>query len=95
MNGETFPFEPYWEYDPWKYKTLYNNISLHERWGKFRLPKVFRYMYSWAFEGPATDENLKIKDIPPLFRRLNLKDVSSQYFQTTDINIRFVPKGVC
>lgn len=96
MNGETFPFEPYWESDPWKYKTLYNNISRHERWGKFRLPKVFRYMYSWVFEGPATDENLKIKDIPPLFRRLNLKDVSSQYFQTTDINIRLtkpVPLG--
>jgi hypothetical protein len=88
MNGESFPFEPYWEYDPWKYKTLYDNTSRHERWGKFRLPKVFRHMYSRTFENPATDKTLKIKDIPPLFRNLNLKDVSSQYFQTMDIKIR-------
>lgn len=28
VNGETHPFEPFWDIDRWKYKEIYNNKSL-------------------------------------------------------------------
>lgn len=44
IDGETHPFEPYWEVDRWKYKKIYNNVAVDHRFGKFRLPKVFNIL---------------------------------------------------
>lgn len=87
LNGEIYPFEPFWDEDPWKYKTLYNNQTFDLKWGKFRLPKVYRNTYSYHPQGPAFDRNINRQDIPPLFRNPNMTDVSSSYFETIDINI--------
>ena len=40
VNGETHPFEPFWDADRWKYKRIYNNEGFDLLWGRFRLPKV-------------------------------------------------------
>lgn len=87
LNGETYPFEPFWDEEPWKYKTLYNNKTFDLKWGKFRLPKVYRQTYSYHLEGPAYDKEVNPYDIPPLFKNPNIVDVSSSYFETIDINI--------
>ena len=87
INGETFPFEPFWEANRWKYKTIYNNRTFDLNWGKFRLPKVFRHTYEYHIDGPLTDNKISPNDIPDLFKNPFMEDVSSEYFETTDIEI--------
>ena len=92
LNGETYPFEPFWDEDPWKYKNLYNNKTFDLKWGKFRLPKVYRHTYSYHLEGPAFDNEVNPSDIPSIFKNPNIIDVSSSYFETVDINIKLPHK---
>lgn len=88
MDGKTYPFEPFWDKDRWKYDKIYNNESTDLIAHKFRLPKVFRNTFEFRLEeGPVTDKNENRKDIPDLFKNLRMKDVSSQYFKTTDVQL--------
>lgn len=81
INGKTYPFESTGGQGKWKPKQVYNNEWVDEYWMKSRLPKVFRYTYEINKKGP------KIDNAPPLFKKLNYTDVSSDYFKTTDIVI--------
>ncbi len=87
VNGETHPFEPFWDIDRWKYKEIYNNKSLDSLWGKLRLPKVFRKTFAIHLDGPLADKNIAKEDIPVYFRNPFMKDVSDQYFDTTDVTM--------
>lgn len=87
LHGQSYAFEPYWDDDRWKYKTIYNNKDSDKKWGKFRLPKVYRLTYSNHVEGPIADERMELKDIPPLFRQFKKKDVSEEYFDTQDVTL--------
>ena len=87
MNNEVYPFEPFWDEDRWKYKTIYNNKSEDVWWGKFRLPKVFRYTYSTNLDNPFLAEDIKLQDIPPLFRSTKYKDVSREYFDVYNVEV--------
>lgn len=87
IDGQSHPFEPFWDHDRWKYKRIYNNRTHDTRWGKFRLPKVYRITYSNHIEGPLTDSRIKYTDIPPLFRNIKKKDVSAEYFDTTNLTV--------
>lgn len=87
VGGETFPFEPFWDSDRWKYKKMYNNEGFDLLWGKFRLPKVYRHTFELHFDGPLGDKSVAKGDIPPLFKNPFITDVSSQYFKTTDVKI--------
>lgn len=87
IDGETYPFEPFWDEDRWKYKIMYNNEGVDRVWGKFRLPKVFRNMYEYSLEGPMVDREVDRSDIPGLFLNPWIKDVSDQYFRTADVQI--------
>lgn len=87
INGNSYPFEPFWDNDRWKYKKIYNNENFDLIWGKFRLPKVFRNTYEFHLEGPIADKQVSSTDIPSLFRNLRIKDVSKQYFETSDVSI--------
>ncbi len=89
-NGKTYPFESFWEEDKWKYKKLYNNMSSDPLYGDFRLAKVFRYSYQTDRTGPANDINVSNNDIPPLFLNTKKKDVSSEYFETSDVEISLI-----
>lgn len=96
LDEETYPFEPFWDEDRWKYKRIYNNECFDLLWGKFRLPKVYRYTYESYLEGPLAERNISSSDIPPFFRNPFIKDVSSQYFKTSDVRITLtepVPDG--
>lgn len=96
VGGDSQAFEPFWDEDRWKYKRIYNNRSVDRLWGKFRLPKVFRYTYSRHPEGPVTDKEVCPEDIPALFRNVWKKDVSSEYFEGQDVTVRLsgqVPEG--
>lgn len=95
-DGQSYAFEPFWDDDRWKYKRVYNNRTHDTHWGRFRLPKVFRYTYRRYMEGPLADKDMILEDIPPLFRDMQKKDVSHEYFDTTDINVplRNIPPGV-
>lgn len=87
VGGETYPFEPFWDDERWKYKRIYNNKCFDLKWGKFRLPKVYRQTFAHNMIGPMIDSEINKADIPPLFRNPFIKDVSSQYFEAKDIQI--------
>lgn len=96
INGETFPFEPFHDFDRWKYKRIYNNEGFDIIWGKLRLPKVYRHTYELHLEGPFIDKDEKRENIPSLFLNPFIEDVSDAYFKTTDVSIqltRQVPQG--
>lgn len=92
-NGKTYPFEPFWRPDIWKNKTIYNNIGIDDKYGKHRVPKVFREMYSTHLTGPITNNKVSKGNIPKLFLNPKIKDVSTEYFYPTniDINLRKIP----
>ena len=73
VKGETYPFEPFWDNDRWKYKHIYNNESFDHYWGRFRLPKVYRVTYSNNLDGPILDKNVSQNDIPSLFKNSKMK----------------------
>lgn len=87
INGQTYPFEPFWDNDRWKYSEIYNNIAIDSLWGKVRLPKVFRKTFAIQLNGPLADKDVTREDIPIYFRNPFLQDVSNQYFDTTDVEI--------
>lgn len=87
INGNTYPFEPFYDKDRWKYKQTYNNKNIDPAYGKFKLPKVYRYTFEYHTEGPMFDKQTSTNDIPKLFQNCWIKDVSSEYFKTTDISI--------
>lgn len=87
VDGKTYPFEPFWDDDRWKYDRLYNNQSFDLIAGKFRLPKVFRKSFEYYLDGPMIDKNENKNNIPRLFKNPWIRDVSSEYFQTSDITI--------
>ena len=95
-DGKSYAFESYWDQDRWKYKRIYNNKTFDDKWGRFRLAKVYRHSYKIYLEGPAADPKVKSEDIPPLFRNFKKKDVSEEYFETSDVTLRLdeIPKGV-
>lgn len=86
-NKKSLAFESYWDRERWKYKSLYNNINSDKVYGSFRLPKVFRYSYASQPSGPYRDERMKVEDIPPFFRTDKQKDVSSEYFTTSNVEV--------
>lgn len=95
IKGEVYPFEPFWDDDRWKYKKTYNNETVDGVWGKFRLPKIYRHTYEAHLEGPVADTGQN--DIPPLFKNPWMKDVSDQYFRTTDVVVDLteeIPQGI-
>lgn len=89
-GGKSYAFEPFWDGDRWKYKRIYNNVNIDENYGKFRLPKVFRHTFSTHIEGPATDKRVSPDNVPIEFTNLKKKDVSAEYFKTTDISVKIV-----
>lgn len=84
-DDDEYAFDPFYESDRWKYKKLYDNVSNHTDWGKFRLPKVFRSTYEACFNELLLNEN--IENIPHFFRNLLQTDVSSRYFTTSDVQV--------
>ena len=95
-NGESYAFEAFWDNDRWKYKRIYNNLSCDSIWGRYRLPKVYRRTFRRYLDGPIADRDVDVSDIPPLFKDVRKKDVSNEYFETSDVVLSFtnVPKGV-
>ena len=88
-NGESYAFESFWDNDRWKYKRIYNNKECDSVWGRYRLPKVYRHTYRRYIEGPMADENEDIANIPVFFKNERKKDVSKEYFETTDVKLDF------
>ncbi len=87
-DGESYAFEPFWDEDRWKYKEIYNNRSCDSMWGRYRLPKVYRHTYKRYIEGPISDSEESIENIPHLFRDVHKKDVSKEYFETKDVTLK-------
>lgn len=87
IGGQSYAFESFWDNNRWKYKRIYNNKTYDPEWGAFRLPKVYRHTYSYHPEGPVKDSRISKEDIPPLFRNTKKKDVSAEYFDTTDVTL--------
>ncbi len=88
-NGKSYAFESFWDVDRWKYKRIYNNQSCDSIWGRYRLPKVYRYTFKRHLEGPIADDAEDIANIPTFFRNERKKDVSKEYFETADITLDF------
>lgn len=96
VGGQSHAFEAFWDDDRWKYKRIYNNRTKDELWGKFRLPKVYRYTYSNHIEGPLADGEVDRADIPTLFCNIKQMDVSAEYFDAADVTVELTcekPEG--
>lgn len=87
VNGVSYPFEPFWDADRWKYKRIYNNKTFDEAWGRFRLSKVFRRTYGAHMDAILKDTQMDIEDIPEVFRDVRKKDVSHEYFDTVNVTL--------
>lgn len=92
IDGITYPFEPFWDSHRWKYKKTYNNRTVDFYWGKFRLPKVYRYTYERHLNELILDQSLSKTDIPQLFNNPFIVDVSEKYFKTCDVKIKVTEK---
>jgi hypothetical protein len=94
------PFEPFYSTDRWEYKRIYDNKmedGFVKWWGKFRLPKVYRYTYNTFENDLIKDDRVEAEDVPSLFRTDKIKDVSSEYFETADVRLKLTrvrPEGV-
>lgn len=86
-DGKTYPFEPFWDKERWKYNRIYNNETFDLQYGRFRLPKVFRYTFEYYLNGPMIDEKESRENIPGLFLNPRVRDVSKEYFRTTDVMV--------
>lgn len=89
-NDKEYSFDPFYEPNRWGYKELYNNKSSHPDWGKFRLPKVYRRTFAANLTDLHHDE--EGRNIPPFFRNKLQKDVSSHYFDASDVIINIPEK---
>lgn len=87
VGGKTCAFEATGGKGKWKAQRVYDNICVDEYWMKSRLPKVFRYCYESADEGPSTDASCNGSNTPSLFLSSKFQDVSQEYFLTSDIEI--------
>jgi hypothetical protein len=87
-GNDIHPFEPFGAVNKWKYKNLYDNASSDPKYGLFRLPKVFRYTFLTNKEAPIMNPNISVDDVPPVFAKTKFKDVSSEYFPTTDLDVK-------
>lgn len=85
VGGETYSFEPFEDNNWWKYKRIYKNEGFDMFLGELRLLKVYRRTFKHYFSGPLRDKSVAREDIPSLFKNPFMKDVSSQYFDATDI----------
>lgn len=85
---ETIPFEPFWDEDRWKYKIMYNNKTTDRKWSKLRFAKVYRKIFSLNETGPLFDPEMAKEDIPDLFKNPQIKDVSHEYFDTINVNVK-------
>jgi len=92
LEDKAFPFDPFWLYDRWNYTDIYDNITVDPKWGKFRLPKVYRNTYAINKESLSFDSSIRRENTPPLFRNPRIKDVSHEYFDTTNVVIQ-LPKN--
>ena len=93
VDGKSYAFEAFWDDDRWKYKRIYNNRNIDHLWGRFRLPKVYRYTYSNHIEGPVADGGVPKEDIPPLFLNIKKKDVSDEYFEPHDVTLELTEQA--
>ena len=95
VNGVSYPFEPFWDADRWKYKRIYNNKTFDEAWGRFRLSKVFRRTYGAHMDAILKDTQMDIEDIPEVFRDVRKKDVSHEYFDTVNVTLTLQNVPIC
>ncbi len=84
-----YAFDPFWNEDNWRYNRLYSNTGVRDFDGRveFWAPKIYRRTYSTHLETTLIDKEVPLEDIPPLFRDFKKIDVSSEYFETTDVKI--------
>lgn len=94
-DEKSYAFEAFWDDNRWKYKQIYNNQTFDYDWGRFRLAKVYRESFKNYLEGPIADKKVYIDDIPLLFRNFKKKDVSHEYFDTTNVTVTLteIPKS--
>ena len=86
-EDRAYAFETFWDKDRWKYKRIYTNDTYDLDWGRYRLPKVYRYTSYRLVEGPIADKDIALADIPALFRNVHKYDVSREYFKTVNVSV--------
>lgn len=94
INGKTHPFEATGGKGMWHNQLVYNNVWVDKYWMKSRLPKVFRYSYESAKDGPSVDKECNSQNTPIRFLSSKYEDVSTEYFETSDIRIPIKGKGI-
>lgn len=87
VGGKTYAFESTGGKGKWKAQRVYDNVCVDEYWMKSRLPKVFRYTYESSHRGPSVNANCNKNNTPSLFLNSKYKDVSQEYFATSDITV--------
>lgn len=87
-EDRSYPFDSYWSDERWSSYAHYDNASIDEDWGKYRLAKIYRHTYSTNRTIEALGASVNREEIPSLFLNSKIKDVSSEYFDTTYVTIQ-------
>lgn len=87
-NGK-YAFEPFLLKDKWYYNSVYGNVGFYDPngHGELRAAKIYRKTYSTHFESTLLKKGIPMEDIPPLFCNFKMRDVSSEYFETADVEV--------
>jgi len=87
LKGGFYPFEPFW-LDSMRYlKAIYSRKRTHPTIGPIQFPKVYRETFARS-TSQLLEHALKTgEEIPPLFRKPFITDVTGEYFQTYDITV--------
>lgn len=88
-DGRSYAFDPFDLQSGLVYNKLYSNTGMYEEkgQGEFRVPKIYRKTYSTQLENTLVDKGVALDDIPSLFRNCKMKDVSTSYFEATDVTV--------
>ncbi|MDR2920262.1 MAG: discoidin domain-containing protein [Tannerella sp.] len=84
----SYPFDSYWSDERWSSYAHYDNKSIDQDWGKYRMAKIYRHTYSTNREIEDWTSSVKKEEIPSLFLNSKIKDVSVEYFDTTNVTIQ-------
>lgn len=94
VKGKHYAFDPFWNEDNWVYNQLYSNTGVYDPsgYGELRAAKIYRKTYSTHLESTLLGKGIPMDDIPPLFRNFKIRDVSADYFETADIEVKLTEK---
>ena len=90
VKGKHYAFDPFWNENNWIYNSLYSNTGVYDPsgYGELRAAKIYRKTYATHWESTLLGKGIPMENIPPLFCNFKMRDVSADYFETADVEVK-------